>query len=79
MKFTVTFKDPDALQNALEEAAIQSIRGKTKGLTEKQVNLLVEDEIEELRGCTEKWIEWSEYLKVEFDTIAGTATVLPKG
>jgi hypothetical protein len=36
------------------------------------------DNSEELERFTEKWLEYGEYIEVEFDTEEGTATVVEK-
>ena len=52
MKFTLSFKSPDVLDQ------------------------LTEDEQEEAKKVIEKYIKWSEYISIEFDTELKTATVL---
>ncbi len=59
MKFTLTFKTPDVLDQI-----------------EQQISY--EDEVqEEATKFARKFMEFSEYIRVEFDTQKGTATVLP--
>lgn len=64
MKVTVTFKTPDAVDEAINEGGIVD-----------------EDEIEKVRDVINKFVEYGEYVHIEFDinlnTGAGTATVLP--
>lgn len=57
MKFTVTFKTPDAVDYAIED--------------------LSEEEREEAKETARKFIEYGEYVRIEFDTETKTATVLP--
>lgn len=78
MKFTVTFKTPGAV-----EFVIQNVIDCDEHLEN------IEDEEEwsdaefafkaELKEFTEKWVRYGEYIDVEFDTDAGTATVLENG
>ncbi len=75
MKFTVSFKCPDALQEAVEEAV-------KSGLVDTDHDEEEREALEELRiqkvykECSEKWFKWGEYCDVEVDTEAGTCTVL---
>lgn len=57
MKFTVSFKTPDALDDVLVDYSH----------ADHQV----------MREVGEKFIQYGEYLNVEFDTEKQTATVLP--
>lgn len=70
MKFAITFKSPDAFDYAITEAVKEY--EKSRELTEEQF-----DEADEyLREFASKWVEWSEYITIEFDTELGTATVV---
>lgn len=59
MKFTVTFKNPDAVDYAISDIAP----------TEKVAK--------EMKKATLPWVQWGEYITVEFDTESGEATVVP--
>jgi hypothetical protein len=59
MKFTVTFKTPDAVQYALEELPAGA------------------DWRKEAQKVTDKFVEYGEYVRIEFDTQTQTATVVP--
>ena len=76
MKFIVTFKDPDGPSDSIDEAARKSIAA-IEGLSEPEREALEEKRIEALREATAKWFKWGEYVDIEIDTEAGTATVLP--
>jgi hypothetical protein len=73
MKFRVVFKTPDALHDAVKDAL---------GDEDEDDD---EDESEDgptaksLISFAERWVRWGEYVTVEFDTVAGTATVVPNG
>lgn len=58
MKFTVVFKTPDAVCNAVNALNIDDL------------------EQEDAAQFANKWVEYGEYVRIEFDTNAGTATVL---
>lgn len=60
MKIKVTFKDPNGPHDALKAAV--------KGLSE--------EEADKVEGAFNRWIRSGEYLTVELDTEADTATVI---
>lgn len=76
MKIRVTFKTPDAVDNAVEEAVEGVLAGADMDDDE------ADGAFEVLRdGATQavaKWVRYGECVTVEFDTEAGTATVLPQ-
>lgn len=70
MKFTITFKTPDAVDEAVQEYL--SVHEPDEGWTETE-----ECEVEEeLRGTFEEFIKFGEYVTIEFDTETRSATVL---
>ena len=75
MKFKVTMKDPDTLHDAIDEAVREDI-AKIEGLSAADREALVETRTDAAREVTRRWFKYSEYLSVEIDTEAGTATVL---
>jgi len=74
MQFRVTMKTPDALEEALTEAVVQSgISGDSgEDIYCKQV-----DAIQDTTALCRKWFEHGECLTVEIDTEAQTCTVVP--
>lgn len=70
MKFTVTMKTPDALDYALEDLEEQLSDHELLDEDDRR------DKLEEAREFAKEYMEWSEYIRVEFDTEAKTATVL---
>ena len=80
MKFRITFKDPDGVSNSIQEESLNLAQNSlTENLrtNEKLLEPLVEHFKEELESKIEKWIEYNEYLTIEFDTDANTCTVIP--
>jgi hypothetical protein len=75
VKFRVTMKNPDSLFVSAQEAAVESVR--PLGLGEHEAEYLADKRREEYEKFAGKWMKWGEYLTVEFDTEAGTATVVP--
>jgi uncharacterized LabA/DUF88 family protein len=70
MRFTVTMKNSDALDYALED--LEELLNEDDSLDEDDKR----DKLEEAREFAKEYMEWSEYIRVEFDTEAKTATVL---
>lgn len=73
MKFNVTFKCPDAVDNALDHAVAQSL---PKYIDKEEAELLFESRREKAKSKLEKFVTYGEYLTVQFDLEAGTATVV---
>lgn len=74
MKFKVTMKDPDTLHDAINDAVKAQIQ--EIGITdEDEIEALQEKRAEKVRELCNAWFEYGEYLTVEIDTEAKTATV----
>ena len=76
MKVTVTLKDPDGFYESVDEAVKTSLAG--SGLPEDEQEALTETRREKAWEVLTKWVDYQEYVTIEFDTEAGTATVMPK-
>jgi hypothetical protein len=66
MKLRVTFKCPDAVDCAIKDAV-------------DALDLTSDDAMdvsEDIRGKVTPWIKYGEYVTIEFDTDANTATVV---
>ena len=74
-KITITMKDPDTLYDAIMEAAEEDAR-KIEGIDDDERQAIVEQRKEKFAEVAKKWFEYSEYLRVQIDTDAGTCTVL---
>lgn len=77
MKFRVTVKDPDVFADAVQEAVEDELA--TLDLHEDELEAVGEKRRERTMDAISKWVEYGEYIVVEFDTEAGTAVVVPKG
>lgn len=75
MKFIVTMKDPDGPYDSVPDAVKAWLVA--SGLPAHEQKLLEESRREELDAFKGQWMEFGEYVSIEFDTDAGTATVLP--
>ncbi len=76
MKFRVTMKDPDGAWESLKDAAEMSASEAT-GLSKEERTALQESRQDQLAHFAKGWMEYNEYITVEFDTDAGTAIVVP--
>jgi predicted nucleotidyltransferase len=72
MKIRITFKDPDAVYDAVEDA-VKATR--PAGLSDSEWEEIKENRIQEL--TLRPFVEWMEYCTVEIDTDAKTAVVIP--
>jgi hypothetical protein len=78
MKVRAYFKDPDTMPDAVDDAVKKL--PKPDGIDDDEWDSLKEGRAEDARShISDKWMEYSEYLMVEFDTETGTATVLERG
>ena len=75
MKFTVTLKDPDGPSTCIDEA-VRAEFNEMQGLSDDEKEMLAEHRVEELGEFVSKWLRWGEYATIEFDTEAGTATLV---
>ena len=76
MKFRITMKDPDGPYECIQDEAKKSLKA-IEGLSEDDREALHENRVNEMRAFASKWMEYGEYIEVEFDTEAETATVIP--
>jgi hypothetical protein len=74
MKFRVTMKDPDGVYDAVMEAAQRSVAGMK--LDEDEREQIEESRREKIGEQLQKWFEYGEYLEIDIDLDAGTATVV---
>ena len=76
MKFTISFKDPDVVHDAVREAVEREVNA-IESLDADEKEDLIETRSEKINDKLDKWIKYGEYVSIEFDTEAGTATVQP--
>lgn len=74
MKFRVTMKDPDALDEPIEDAVKEA--PDLASLPEDEREILQEHRKVSLREIASRWFEYGEYLTVEIDTDAKTCVVV---
>lgn len=75
MKVRVTMKDPDTLQDAIEDAVKTEVR--ELGLTQAEAAAVVELRAEAVQEVASVWFEYGECLTVEIDTDAKTCVAVP--
>ena len=76
MKFKVTLKDPDGFFDGVQDAVTQQLL--ILDLPEDEREALHDVKQEKIMEFIDKWVKYSEYVTIEFDTEANTATVLPR-
>lgn len=76
MKFMVTMKDPDTLHDAIADAVREELAA-VPGLNAEERAAVAEVREAAAREAAAQWFEHGEYLTVEIDTDAETATVCP--
>lgn len=77
MKVKVYIKDTDVLQDAVEEAVDEELKG--SNLEEDEQEAVRELRVEKALDVASTWWEYGEYITVEFDTETKTARVVPVG
>ncbi len=75
MKFRVTMKDPDTLQDAISSAVETDVL-MADGLDSDERESVAEKRREKVAKLCSEWFKFGEYLTVEVDTEARTATVV---
>lgn len=73
MKFTVTLKDPDGLHTSLEDC---DFGGTPSDLSPEEQEAVTAMRADKAREFASTWLEYGEYVQLEFDTDAGTCTVV---
>jgi hypothetical protein len=74
VKFTITFKDPDGVWESIQQAARDILAA--EGTPEHRHETLKESVRDEIMMNVTEWITYGEYVTIEFDTEAKTATVV---
>jgi hypothetical protein len=78
MKIRCKFKDPDTMQDAVVDAMAKVER--PVGVSAMELAQLRGERIREIQSqISDAWMEYGEYLDIEFDTDAKTAKVLTRG
>lgn len=75
MKFRITMKDPDVLEDACENAAKESVK-EIPGLSDSERKTIASERAGLLSEFACGWMDHGEYVVIEFDTEAGTAVLI---
>lgn len=77
VKLQITLKDPDALSDAIDGFVRRSLA--SSGLSPDEIDVVSETRRERLYGkITGAWMEYGEYLTIEFNTVDNTMRVVPR-
>lgn len=83
MKFRVMFKTPDAVSGAVGQVVHgetnRQLREGGQDFDEEEFAAAADHILHNAIVFTRKWVKYGEYVTIEFDTEAGTATVIPTG
>lgn len=77
MKIKVTMKDPDTLQDAIQEAVVEHF--KALGICGDELEAVAEKRTEKVSALAEEWFRYGECLTVEIDADARACVVLRMG
>lgn len=79
MKMRLTFKDPDVLIDELESQKFEMKKTIIKDLniSEEAAEVEVDFRMKKMEQLVDKYMEYSEYITVEFDDETDTARVVP--
>lgn len=75
MKVTIHMKSPDAVGDAVREACVAESSRIAPGADDDQREILFDDIEQKMDEKLKKWIEFGEYITVEFDLDSMTAAV----
>jgi len=73
MKFKINLKDPDGVSDSVMDAVVESVAA--MDLPDDERESLEEARAEKVNEALREWFEHGEYVTIEVDTDAMTATV----
>jgi len=76
MKFRITFKDPNGVDYNIQEVVSSILGSYFDELDGYELENVVSEKTLDIEEFIQKWVKWKECITIEFDTIAGTATVV---
>lgn len=74
MKFTISFKNTDTVHDTIT-AEVEHEVNQIEDLDQDEKQSLIEQRVEKVSDILDQWITYGEYVTIEFDTVAKTATV----
>lgn len=75
MKIKISFKDPDAVYDAIRGTAEDQVFA-IEGLTEDEAESLIRERHNQISQKLRKWIRFNEDVEIEFDIDGQKATVV---
>lgn len=75
MKLYIYLKDPDGFSTSVDEEVEKHVRANTTGLDEEELEGVIETRREQAWKKLSKWVEYQEYIGIDFDLETMTATV----
>ena len=72
MKYRITLKDPDGVYESVKDEVRMSM---PEGLDDDEHKAVFDSRMEEAWDKLRRWIQFQEYVTIEFDTDVGTAKV----
>lgn len=78
MKIEISLKDPDAVSEALSDKRRELIPElmKALGICEDAAEIEASERLKKMEKLMYQFFEWGEYVNIEFDDEAGTATLI---
>lgn len=76
MKFTIFLQDPDGFYDSMQQAAEKYVNEHFPSADEDEKEALVDSRLDKMKDFISKWVQYGENIQIEFDTEAGTATVV---
>lgn len=76
MKLVIEVKDPDGIHESVRQA-VEDDLAKIEGLTDDERRSLMDDRVDRAFDSVSRWVKYQEYMQIEIDTEADTATVIP--
>lgn len=77
MKIKITLKDPDGFYESVRQAVSDQLAS-IDVISDEEREVLEESRIEAVNEKLSKWVEFNEYIYLEFDTDQETARILEK-
>lgn len=78
MKLYIYLKDPDGFYDSVKDEVEKHLRETLTGLDEDEFESVLEARVEKAWEKLSKWVEYKEYIGIDFDLDAMTATVRPR-
>jgi len=78
MKIRVTLKDPDGFSQGVDYAIEKSVKAEFPSVDDDENEAICEERVEEVWKALKKFVEYKQYVTIEFDTEKGTAEVVKR-